>query len=274
VALTAAGYQLDALVAKRGQNAAKAATQLDVLPLTLAERQLDRLPPSKLIIIATPDDVIENVAGKLARLHSNIKGRIVLHTSGALSSAVLGPLAAKGFAIGSLHPLIAVSDRVKGVPRWNGAYWCLEGQRTAVAAARTIVRDLQGRSFSIKPESKALYHAAALMVSGQMVALFDVAIGMLTEAGLSTDIARKILLPLVQSNSRNLERFDPSHALTGTFARADVSTVERHLEALSEPGLNDALALYKVLGIRSVNLARQTKTNRQRLNEIKRLLGK
>ena len=273
VALTGAGYQLDALVARRTQNAVKAARQLDVSPLTLAEHQLHMLPPSKLIIIAIPDDVISKVAVKLAKVRAATAGSTVLHTSGALSSEVLAPLSVKGFATGSLHPLIAVSDRVKGVPTWKGAFWCLEGQASAVAVARKIVRDLEGQSFSIKPESKALYHAAALMVSGQMVALFDVALEMMTKAGLSAITARNILLPLVQSNSRNLERFDPSHALTGTFARADVMTVKRHLASLSQKGLDGALALYKLLGRRSVSLARETKTNRQRLNQIKKLLG-
>jgi predicted short-subunit dehydrogenase-like oxidoreductase (DUF2520 family) len=272
LALTSVGYPLDALVARRKHNAVRASKQLDVSTVTLTERELHLLAPSQIIIIATPDDVIEDVARRLAKTQPRGDGRVVLHTSGALSSTVLAPLDQKGFATGSLHPLIAVSDRLKGVPTWKGAFWCVEGQRAAVQSGRRIVRDLGGRSFSIRPESKALYHAAALMVSGQMVALFDVAIGMLIKSGLTAANARRILLPLVQSNSRNLERFDPAHALTGTFARGDLATVQRHLKALSTSGLTEALALYRILGIRSVSLAHQNKTNARALKQIKKLL--
>jgi predicted short-subunit dehydrogenase-like oxidoreductase (DUF2520 family) len=273
LALTSAGYSLEALVARRRQNAKRAAKQLDVRALALAETELDELPASGLIIIATPDDAIAQVAKELAQVHTSEKRRrVVLHTSGALSSEVLAPLAAKGFAIGSLHPLIAVSDRTRGVPKWKGAFWCIEGDRLAVATASGIVRDLDGQSFSVRSDSKALYHAAALMVSGQMVALFDIAIGMLSKAGLDSKKAREILLPLVQSNSRNLERFDSAHALTGTFARGDLATVKRHLQALSSRDLDTARAVYQLLGIRSLELAEETNGNHELLTKVKKLL--
>ncbi|MBA3323511.1 MAG: NAD(P)-binding domain-containing protein, partial [Pyrinomonadaceae bacterium] len=115
VALDAAGYHLNALVAHRLAHAKQAARGCsNSRPLALSSSQLDQLPESDLLIITTPDDLIGEVAGQLAEalsaaswplLTGRHRRRTALHMSGALASDVLLPLRARGFAIGSLHPL-------------------------------------------------------------------------------------------------------------------------------------------------------------------------
>jgi predicted short-subunit dehydrogenase-like oxidoreductase (DUF2520 family) len=273
VALETAGYQIDALVARRKARARRALRLLDGNVLALAQHDLNQLPPSKLTVISTPDDAIEDIAGMLADLQTgDPTGQVFLHTSGALSSAALEPLAEKGFAVGSLHPLAALSDPQKGADSLRGVFWCVEGDRSAVKLARQIVNDLEGQSFSITADKKPLYHAAAVMVSGHAVALFDIAIEMLAQTGLTEAKAREILLPLVASNARNLLTVKPARALTGSFARGDLATVQRHLRALSVSGLKDALRVYRLLGLRSLKLARETKADPRALKQIKKLL--
>jgi predicted short-subunit dehydrogenase-like oxidoreductase (DUF2520 family) len=273
VALAAAGYPLDAVVARRGSSARKTARFLGGHTLSLAVNQLRLLPSSRLTIISTPDDAIGLIARRLAELQrGKADGRIFLHTSGALSSEALSPLADRGFAVGSLHPLLAVTSRGNGVQSLNDAFWCVEGKRAATKVARTIVSDLGGQSFSIKAEKKPLYHAAALMASGHVVALFDIAIEMLVSSGLTAERARELLLPLVESNTRNLATLDPPRALTGTFARGDFATVQRHLLALSTSGLKDALTVYKLLGARSMILAEKIRAHRRAPKKIRKSL--
>ena len=74
---------------------------------------------------------------------------------------------------------------------------------------KEIVRDLGGKSFSIRTEDKPLYHAAAVMVSGNVVALFDVALEMLGDCGLDRKTARAVLLPLIASTVRSLQTKSP-----------------------------------------------------------------
>ncbi|HKG96289.1 MAG TPA: DUF2520 domain-containing protein, partial [Pyrinomonadaceae bacterium] len=137
----------------------------------------------------------------------------------------------------------------------QGAFWSVEGDRAALRVAKSIVQDLGGKSFSIRSEDKPLYHAAAVMTSGNVVALFDVALEMLGHCGLTPKTARSILLPLIASTVRSLETKDPVQALTGTFSRGDVETVKRHLDALKNN--KDALDLYRLLGRRSVKLTKK-----------------
>jgi predicted short-subunit dehydrogenase-like oxidoreductase (DUF2520 family) len=277
LALRASGYPILAFVARRASHARKAAelfNKSEKPVRSLGANQFDQLPPSDLILITTPDDAIEETARQLAACETGqARRRTILHTSGALSSKVLSPLAKAGFHTGSLHPLVSVSEPLAGANALRGAFYCLEGDREAMRLARLVVSDLGGNSFSIRPESKALYHAAAVMASGHVVALFDFAAEMLAACGVSQKNAKRILMPLLESTVNNLRQSDTEKALTGTFARGDLATVRRHLAALSRREFSQALEIYKLLGRRSVQLSEKNGQAPQVLNEIKTILG-
>ena len=217
----------------------------------MAAKQLHLLRPADVFLITVPDDQIAGVAAALSGLKFTATAH---HTSGALSAEVLTPLRERGWRIGSVHPLMSVSDARNGL---HGGFWSVEGDQTALRLAKTIVKDLGGQSFSIRSEDKPLYHAAAVMVSGNVTALFDVALEMLVQCGLTRKTARSVLLPLIASTVHNLETMDPAEALTGTFSRGDVETVKRHLAALKNKDLTDALDLYRLLGQRSLKLSKK-----------------
>ena len=250
VTLNSHGYSIGSLVARRSQKARQAARLLDAEVQTLAAKQLRLLRPADVFLITVPDD---QIAGVAAELSGSKFTATALHTSGALSSEVLVPLRERGWSIGSVHPLMSVSDGRHGL---RGGFWSVEGDKTALRLAKTIVKDLGGQSFSIRSEDKPLYHAAAVMVSGNVTALFDVALEMLVQCGLTRKTARNVLLPLIASTVQNLETMDPADALTGTFSRGDVETVKRHLAALKNKDLAEALDLYRLLGERSLKLTK------------------
>jgi predicted short-subunit dehydrogenase-like oxidoreductase (DUF2520 family) len=276
LALQSSGYPILALVARRRQKAKKAVASLGVtkpLPVALAANQLTELPETDVIIISTPDDVIEETVLTLANFRHGSHSGTVLHTSGALSSEVLAPLAKAGFQTGSMHPLVSISDPIAGAAALRGAYFCIEGTRKAKLLATAIVHDLGGNSFTIKQENKALYHAAAVMASPHLVALFDLAVEMLAACGLNRANAQRVLLPLLESTVNNLKTSSPQEALTGTFARGDLATVRKHLSALSDKEIAQALEVYKLLGRHSVELAAKNHRDPQLLKQIRKLLN-
>jgi predicted short-subunit dehydrogenase-like oxidoreductase (DUF2520 family) len=275
IALQSSGYPILALVARHRQKAEKASALLGATPaaLALGTNRLADLPPTVLTIIATPDDVIEETARRLAALRKGGQDETVLHTSGALSSTVLAPLAEVGFETGSLHPLVSVSDSVSGAAALGGSYFCIEGTAKARRLAETVVRDLGGKSFTIKPERKALYHAAAVMASPHVTVLFDLATEMLAACGLPRRDAQKVLLPLLESTVNNLTTSTPGQALTGTFARGDIATVRKHLNAITDSEVAQAVEVYKLLGLRALQLAEKNRLAPQLLDQIRKLLG-
>lgn len=273
IALNKKKYKVVACVSRDVSHAKKSAKLISPKTIPLSSASLSNLPPSDIIFITTPDDVIEQMAEQLAlNVSKTNKPKYVFHTSGALSSTALLSLKKLNIAVGSLHPLISVSDPKIGAKNLFKAYFCIEGERKAVSFAKKIVKELGGKSFSIKTEDKVLYHASAVVACGHFVALFDIAVEMLMKCGLDSDESRKSLLPLVQSTVENLYANEPSKALTGTFARADISTTKKHLAAIESSTFDEALKVYSLLGLRSLKLARQNGKDESALNEIKKLL--
>lgn len=280
IALRSAGYPILAFLARHPMDAKKAvravnksASKSRTSTQALGWDELAKLPATNLVLIATPDDAIAEVAHRLAAGEiGKTRRRTVLHTSGALARDVLSPLADFGFHTGSLHPLVSVSEPGAGAKALRGAFYCLEGDKTALRVARLIVADLKGKSFSVAAENKALYHAAAVMASPHVTALFDIATELLVTCGLSRKAAQEVFVPLLNSTVNNLKISDPVQALTGTFARGDVATVRRHLVALSQKEMAEALEVYKLLGLHSVQMAEKNGLDPELLEQIRKLL--
>src|SRR5260370_1102356 len=179
-----------------------------------------------------------------------------------------------GVAVGALHPLVSISDSRSGAKSFARAFFSVEGDPAAVRLAKSIIRDFGGQAFTIKARHKSLYHAAAVMASPHLVALYDIAHQMLAHCGFTPGRARQVLLPLLESTVANLSKQNPATALTGTFKRGDVATVRRHLAAMKSEGLRNALAAYRLLGKRSIDLARKAGVKKSELDQIERLIEK
>ncbi|MEO5859255.1 MAG: Rossmann-like and DUF2520 domain-containing protein [Pyrinomonadaceae bacterium] len=208
---------------------------------------------SDVLIIATADQDIRSTAEGLVGFAE--LPAVSLHLSGSLDSAELSSLRSKGVAVGSMHPLVSISDAELGSERFVGAYFCVEGDPAAVKAANSLVEELGGDHFSIQTELKPLYHASAVMASGNVTALFDAAIEMLSECGLTKEHAHRILFPLLQSAVSNLANRSTGHAITGPFVRGDVAALGRHLNAFNGVVSDDVRSIYLDLAERSVRLA-------------------
>lgn len=188
---------------------------------------------SHVFLIAVPDDAIEEVASELARIGAEeLRGKIVLHTSGALDSLVLAAVKACGAAVGGMHPLQSFSG--VGVPPLEGKVFALEGDAAAVQAARKIARALGGSPMRIAGEKKILYHAAAALAAGHVLTVEEAATQLLLALGMKRSEAVGALLPLTRQVLDNFQRVGPRAAWTGPLSRKDYKTVAAHLRALRD----------------------------------------
>lgn len=196
---------------------------------------------SYVILIATPDDAISAVARELARMGGEeLRGRVVLHTSGAQDSRVLAPLKECGASVGSMHPLQTFSG--VGVPDLAEKVFAVEGDVVAVRVARQIARSVGGSPVQIAAGKKVLYHAAAALAAGHVLALVEAATELLISLGMKRSEATGALLPLTRQVLDNFERVGPRAAWTGPLARGDYKVVESHLRALHDSREEVALA--------------------------------
>ncbi|MDM7921118.1 MAG: DUF2520 domain-containing protein [Pyrinomonadaceae bacterium] len=250
IALSRAGFRIADITIRGGDAPANVIANIE--PPTRLLRP-DEAPSGEIVLITTGDPEIAGASEVVSRSLSG--SETVLHASGSLDSSVLKACADLGCAVGSMHPLVSISDPVAGSTLFSGRYFCLEGDEIAVAAARSLAEQLGGKPFSVSTEFKPLYHAAAVTSAGHVVALFATAIEMLSKCGLREVQAQKILFPLLESTVANLAGQRPANALTGSFARGDLAAFERHLKSFEGVLDVETKRIFVELGAKSVDLA-------------------
>jgi predicted short-subunit dehydrogenase-like oxidoreductase (DUF2520 family) len=227
-------------------------------PLVLHQGSLaEATSGAELVVIATPDDAITEVARQLATTRAISRDQVVLHLSGLLDRTALLPLEETGAACGSFHPVQSVAEPGTAAERLKGAYVGIEGDERALVAAERLANTLRMVPVRIPAEAKPAYHAGAAFVANYTVALVGVAERLARSAGVAPDVAARLYLPLLGGAVANLTSLGPAAALTGAVRRGDIQTIQSHLEAL---GPEDR-ELYRTVGRAAVLLAREAGLN-------------
>lgn len=232
MSLRRAGYSIDAVIARsRGASLRRArslARQVGVRALTDASVALGALR-ADLIWFCVPDAEIVRAAGALAG-KIEWKGRVAVHSSGALNSDELRALRRRGAFVASVHPIMTF---VRGSrPSLGGVPFAVEGDANALRVANRIIRDLGGHSHSIRNKDKAAYHAWGTFASPLFTALLATTEQVAGLAGVNRGEAKRRMIPILQQTLANYAAFDAAGAFSGPIVRGDVDTVKRHLQVL------------------------------------------
>ncbi|HCR03808.1 MAG TPA: DUF2520 domain-containing protein [Gemmatimonadetes bacterium] len=203
------------------------------------------------VLLAVPDGVLPEMAHMMAGQGDAPEGCVALHCSGTLSVEVLAPLRARGYYVGSLHPLQALAHPVTGAERLPGSWFAVSGEHEAITVARRLVARLDGTTLTVPIACRPLYHAAAVVASNYLPVLLALAARLLVLAGGDEDEAIPALLPLMRGTLDNIAELGLAPALTGPISRGDVETVRLHLGTLPDRESR----VYRDLGREAVALA-------------------
>jgi predicted short-subunit dehydrogenase-like oxidoreductase (DUF2520 family) len=192
---------------------AVAARLSESMPTRLTGRELE-VGDADLVLLCVPDRVVHEVTAAIP------VGPWVAHTSGARTLDALDPHVRRF----SVHPLQTIV-RDRGPEQLDGAWAAIAGENEeALGAASRLADLLRLRPFELDDADRLVYHAAAVMAQGFLVALHWAAAELFEEAGAPP----AALLPLMQRT------MDNDFELTGPITRGDFETIERHLEVIRE----------------------------------------
>ena len=228
VSLHSAGYRVREIVSRDKRSSQGKASALArrlgavVIDVGVGDIQGD------VVWLCVPDREIRRCARALAR--GDWKGRIVLHSSGALASDELRSLQRRGALVASVHPLMTFVARSQ--PSFAGVPFTIEGDSRAVRVAKQIVLCLGGQAYPIRKRDKAAYHAWGTFASPLLVALLATTEQVARRAGVSRQQARRRMMPILRQTLVNYASFGPANAFSGPIVRGDIDTVKRHLLAL------------------------------------------
>lgn len=227
----------------------------------------------EIVFITTPDDVIKDLCGRIARDNGFRKQSLIIHCSGNFSSAILeSAQRLGGCRIATLHPLQSFAQPAEAVRNFRGTYCACEGDKKALPPVRALIKELGGIPVRINAVYKPLYHAAGVVASNYLVTLLAVAREFITASGFSPKTSLAALMPLVEGTIQNMKHLGIPAALTGPIARGDISTIQHHLSAIRKQ-LKQYLPIYQALGKYTVNLARaKGNISREQIQVLRKLL--
>jgi predicted short-subunit dehydrogenase-like oxidoreductase (DUF2520 family) len=249
ISLHRARYKIDALISRYSSSSRRKVQRFakEIEARVLAGSMVNA--HANLFWFCVPDSEIHRTASSFAHQQVEWKGKIVLHSSGALTSDTLAMLRRRGAAVASAHPMMTFVGGEfleKSKPIFAGVPFAIEGDAAAVKAAQRIVKDLGGIAYSIHKSDKAAYHAWGTFASPLMTALFVSAEQVAALASVEGKSARRRMLPILQQTLTNYATHDAADAFSGPIIRGEVETVKRHLKVLRTNPI--AYDVYRSLG--------------------------
>lgn len=229
---------------------------------------------SDTLFITTTDGEIQNVWDCIAA--KNVKGKVICHFSGSLSSDVFSNWEKTGAFVCSIHPIYAFSNKFTAYQNLTSARFAVEGDKTALEKMQELFRLLPNQVVEISTQEKVKYHAATSIASNQVVGLLYMAVELLKESGISERTAYDLLRPLVENNvkavfsgagTQDFGEKEPGGiremaqeaeyggcvwALTGPIERNDTKTVRKHLQKMDRPEWEQS---YRAVGTLVMQLA-------------------
>lgn len=213
------------------------------------------------IFLTVPDGQIDVIAKELDVLGEDLNGKVIIHTSGALSSQVFSGMDSQVFGY-SIHPIYAVNSKTASYIHFQDCFITVEGHNKYAEFLMDFFKTLGHSVKRITGDDKVQYHASAVFASNLVVGLYAQASTLLSECGFTMEEAQKALAPLFANNAENLVKVGYNQALTGPVARCDAGTVRKHLQALEHRTADDkeqVLQVYKELSKNLVSIARENR---------------
>jgi predicted short-subunit dehydrogenase-like oxidoreductase (DUF2520 family) len=240
-ALRARGYRLAAVAGESAASRIRIETMLAGIPVdkpTAVARAAD------LLLLAVPDDSLDNVVRMLTASGAIAAGQYVVHTSGRHGLDVLRPAVAVGARGVALHPAMTFTGTDLDLDRLPGCVFGATAGPGERPVVEQLVGDLGGRVAWVREPDRILYHAALTHGSNHLTTIVNQSMDLLRLVAEDTEPG-EILRPLLSAALDNTLTYADA-ALTGPIVRGDVETVREHVRVLAATA-PDTLATYLAL---------------------------
>ncbi|MEV6980130.1 DUF2520 domain-containing protein [Sphaerisporangium sp. NPDC051017] len=224
-ALEQAGHHVAAAAGVSEESRRRAADRLGVG----LSRPEDVIHQADLVLLTVPDDVLPGLVSGLAATGVDLRGKMLLHASGAYGLGVLEPATAAGALPFAIHPVMTFTGRDDDLRRLVGCSFGVTAPEALRPVAEALVIEMGGEPVWVADEDRALYHAALAGAANHMVTLIAESQELLRKIGV--EHPGRMLGPLLGAALDNALRLGLS-GLTGPVVRGDAGTVRKHVDAL------------------------------------------
>lgn len=200
---------------------------------------------SEVIFLTVPDGQIGEVWRRLKDL--DIRGKIICHASGAMTSDIFSGITEAGAFGYSIHPMYAISSKYESYKEVDNSFFTVEGDDRYADRICSVIETLGNRCVKISGKDKVKYHSAAVFASNLVTGLLATSQELLRQCGFSEEEAQMAIMPLFLGNAENAAAKGPADSLTGPVERCDIETVKKHMAVLSGDELQAYTAVSRCL---------------------------
>ena len=201
-----------------------------LVPPSKVTSDYDSLKNVALYIIAVSDNAVVEVSSKIP-----FENKIVLHTSGSVAISELDSKNSRG----SFYPVQSFS-KSKNIDFKNIPI-CIEiEQETMYKILDVIAFSISDIVYKITSEQRRALHLAAVFINNFTNHLYKIGNDICIENEVSFDI----LKPLILETANKILKLSPQEAQTGPAKRNDTTTINKHLNLLSDDNQKE---IYKIL---------------------------
>jgi predicted short-subunit dehydrogenase-like oxidoreductase (DUF2520 family) len=186
---------------------------------------------SDLVLLTVPDDALPELAEGLASTGTDLRGKILVHASGAHGHGVLAPATLVGALPLALHPAMTFTGRDEDVDRLANCAFGVTAPEQLRPIAEALVVEMGAEPVWITEDKRTLYHAALAGGANHLVTLVSDSAALLSSAGVPEP--GRMLAPMLGAALDNALRLG-IHGLSGPVLRGDAGTVAGHIEQLRE----------------------------------------
>lgn len=188
------------------------------------------LSEADVYIIAVTDQAIAQVSSEIP-----IKNKLVVHTSGSVSMTAIDFKNKSGV----FYPLQTFSKNkevhFKEIPI------CLEAShKEDYQILESLAKSISNNVYAISSEQRKALHVAAVFVCNFVNHLYQIG----SEICEANHIPFNILQPLIEETAHKIKTLSPKQAQTGPAKRKDTTTINTHLNFLSEVNQKE---IYKII---------------------------
>lgn len=224
------GFQIQAVYSRTAESAKILAQKIGCEAYTA----VSDLPQADIYIFCVKDEALPEMIEQISVLHPQA---LLIHTAGSISLSVFG-LHKGGKAI--IYPLQTFSkDRQID---WKNVSILLEYDDVETKnVVCDLVEGISSRIYEVDSEQRKWIHLAAVFACNFTNHCYDVAMSLLKEKGLPSEI----LLSLIDETTKKVHEMPARKAQTGPAVRNDIMVMSAHEKMLENTPL--AYELYKLL---------------------------
>jgi predicted short-subunit dehydrogenase-like oxidoreductase (DUF2520 family) len=187
---------------------------------TLITDDLENLKNADIYIISITDDAIEEFSKNL-----ELKGKLVVHTSGSVNMNVLNG----NFDKGVFYPLQTFTKASK--IKFNKVPICIESStEKGLVLLEKLASSISKNVYIIDSKQREKLHLSAVFVNNFANHMYQIG----NEICEDSNVPFEVLYPLIKETAKKVTKISPKDAQTGPAKRNDIEVMEKQISQLTD----------------------------------------